>query len=59
MIVFNDMKTRGCNAVLIAVTDGLKGMGKALASGLCILEGQKAFGHSHQADLHRAQRRGG
>jgi putative transposase len=29
--VFNDMKTRGCNDVLIAVTDSLKGMGKALA----------------------------
>jgi putative transposase len=29
--VFNDMKTRGCNDVLIAVTDGLKGMGEALA----------------------------
>ena len=28
--VFNDMKTRGCNDVLIAVTDGLKGMGEAL-----------------------------
>ena len=31
MKVFNDMKTRGCNEVLIAVTDGLKGMGEALA----------------------------
>lgn len=31
MKVFNDMKTRGCNDVLIAVTDGLKGMGEALA----------------------------
>ena len=30
MKVFNDMKTRGCNDVLIAVTDGLKGMGEAL-----------------------------
>ena len=29
--VFNDMKTRGCNDVLIAVTDGLKGMAEALA----------------------------
>lgn len=28
--VFNDMKTRGCNDILIAVTDGLKGMGEAL-----------------------------
>ena len=31
MKVFNEMKTRGCNDVLIAVTDGLKGMGEALA----------------------------
>ena len=31
MKVFNDMKTRGCNDILIAVTDGLKGMGEALA----------------------------
>ena len=30
MKVFNDMKTQGCNDVLIAVTDGLKGMGEAL-----------------------------
>ena len=31
MKVFNDLKTRGCNDILIAVTDGLKGMGEALA----------------------------
>ena len=31
MKVFNDMKTRGCNDILIAVTDGLKVMGEALA----------------------------
>ena len=31
MKVFNDLKTRGCNDVLIAVTDGRKGMGEALA----------------------------
>ncbi len=30
MKVFNDLKTRGCNDILIAVTDGLKGMGEAL-----------------------------
>jgi len=28
--VFNDLKVRGCNDILIAVTDGLKGMGGAL-----------------------------
>ena len=31
MKVFNEMKTRGCNDVLIAVTDGFKGMGEAVA----------------------------
>ncbi len=30
MKVFNDLKTRGVNDILIAVTDGLKGMGEAL-----------------------------
>lgn len=30
MKVFTDLKTRGCQDVLIAVTDGLKGMGEAL-----------------------------
>src|SRR5438552_4217043 len=29
--VFNDLKTRGCHDILIAVTDGLKGMSEALA----------------------------
>ena len=32
MKVFNDLKTRGVADVLIAVTDGLKGMGEALAA---------------------------
>ena len=32
MKVFNDLKTRGVNDVLIAVTDGLKGMPEALAA---------------------------
>ena len=31
MKIFNDLKTRSCNDILIAVTDGLKGMGEALA----------------------------
>lgn len=30
MKVFNDLKTRGCQDILIAVTDGLSGMGEAL-----------------------------
>jgi putative transposase len=32
MKVFTDLKTRGCQDILIAVTDGLKGMGEALAA---------------------------
>jgi transposase-like protein len=32
MKVFNDLKTRGVNDILIAVTDGLKGMAEALAA---------------------------
>jgi transposase-like protein len=31
MKVFNDLKTRGVNDILIAITDGLKGMSEALA----------------------------
>jgi transposase-like protein len=30
--VFNDLKTRGVNDILIAVTDGLTGMPAALAA---------------------------
>jgi putative transposase len=32
MRVFNDLKTRGCQDILIAVTDGLNGMPEALAA---------------------------
>ena len=32
MMVFNDLKTRGVNDILIAVTDGLKGMPEALGA---------------------------
>jgi putative transposase len=32
MKVFNDLKTRGCQDILIAVTDGLPGIGDALAA---------------------------
>jgi len=32
MKVFTDLKSRGCQDILIAVTDGLKGMSEALAS---------------------------
>jgi transposase-like protein len=31
MTVFSDLKTRGCNGIPIAVTDGLEGRGEALA----------------------------
>ena len=45
MKVFNDLKTRGVNDMLIAVTDGLKGMPEALGGGVS--------GH-HATDVHRA-----
>ena len=45
MKVFNDLKTRGVADILIAVTDGLKGMAEALAA---------VFPGHHAADLHRA-----
>jgi putative transposase len=32
MKIFNDLKTRGCNDILIAVTDGLKGLPEALGA---------------------------
>ena len=32
MKVFTDLKTRGCHDILIAVTDGLKGMSEALGA---------------------------
>jgi len=32
MKVFTDLKSRGCQDILIAVTDGLKGMSEALAA---------------------------
>lgn len=32
MKVFSDLKSRGCHDILIAVTDGLKGMSEALAA---------------------------
>ena len=44
MKVFSDLKTRGCQDILIAVTDGLKGMSEALRRGVP---------RDHAADLHR------
>ena len=32
MKMFSDLKARGCRDILIAVTDGLKGMSEALAA---------------------------
>ena len=43
--VFNDLKTRGCQDILIAVVDGLKGLPEAIAA---------VFPADHGADLHRA-----
>jgi putative transposase len=45
MKVFNDLKTRGVADILIAVTDGLKGMAEAL---------EAVFPATTLADLHRA-----
>ena len=45
MKVFNDLRTRGVADILIAVTDGLKGMAEALAA---------VYPDHHVADLHRA-----
>jgi len=45
MKVFSDLKRRGCQDILIAVADGLKGMSEALAA---------VFSRHHAADLHRA-----
>ena len=44
MKVFTDLKTRGCQDILIAVTDGLKGMSEALAA---------VFPGDDAADVHR------
>ena len=44
MKVFSDLKVRGCGDILIAVTDGLKGMSEALGRGLS---------RDDAADLHR------
>ena len=43
--VFNDLKTRGVDDILIAVVDGLKGLAEAI---------EVAFPADHGADLHRA-----
>ena len=44
MKVFTDLKVRGCQDILIAVTDGLKGMSEALAA---------VFPADDAADVHR------
>ncbi len=71
MKVFNELKTRGTQDILIAVTDGLKGMEQSLNAvfpattlrapdplepGLRELEGAPDGGSSPEADLHRADR---
>ena len=45
--VFTDLKTRGCLDILIAVTDGLKGMSEALA-----VADRVDLGHVRQSDRH-------
>ena len=44
MKVFTDLKTRGCEDILIAVTDGLKGMSRGAGGGVS---------RDDAADLHR------
>ncbi len=65
MNVFNDLKTRGVNYILIAVTDGLKGMAGALGTVFpattlqtCIVEGSQGASSGYQAGLHSNQCRG-
>ena len=43
--MFNDLKTRGVNDILIAVTDGLKGMPEALAAVYLATKLQKCIVH--------------
>ena len=64
--VFNDLETLGVADILIAVTDGLKGMLEALGAAFPATTLQTCIVHlvrksldyaSHQADLHGARRR--
>jgi putative transposase len=62
--VFTDLKTRGCHDILIAVTDGLKGMSEALAAGYPATTLQTCLVHllrnsSGLCELERAQPAGG
>lgn len=54
MKVFNDLKTRGCNDILIAVTDGLKGMGEALCVVYPVTTLQTCIVHLIRNSLHYA-----
>ena len=45
MKVFNDLKTRGVNDILIAVTDGLKGMAEALGAVFAVTTLQTCIVH--------------
>ena len=53
MKVFSDLKTRGCQDILIAVTDGLKGMSEALAAVFPETTLQTCIGHliRHRLDF--------
>ena len=64
MKVFSDLKTRGCQDILIAVTDGLKGMSEALAAVFPATTLQTCIVHLHSPqpglrELERAQADGG
>lgn len=51
MKVFNDLKTRGVNDILIAVTDGLKGMPEALGAVFPVTTLQTCIVHLIRASL--------
>jgi mutator family transposase len=55
MKVFTDLKSRGCQDILIAVTDGLKGMSEALAAIYPMTTLQTCIGHLLRHSLHRAE----
>ena len=64
MKVFTDLKTRGCQDILIAVTDGLKGMSEALAAVYPATTLQTCIVHLHSpqsglCQLERAEAAGG
>jgi putative transposase len=59
MKVFTDLKSRGCQDILIAVTDGLKGMSEALAAIYPMTTLQTCIGHllRHSLDFANGKER--